>query len=102
MKTHVNTEQQIALPDDVLVKARGRARSLGMTLSEYMKSLVDQDVSGPEAGTPRVPEDPWRQPVPPEVNAQWEKDLAEFEEEDQQGLQPSFDTVEELIDDLDA
>ena len=93
--TKHTSETQIDLPPDLLVKARGRARSLGMTLSEYMQSLVDKDVATKE-------HDPWREPVPKEVAEQWEQDLAEFDQEDKQGLQPTFNTVEELIDDLDA
>ena len=60
-----------------------------------MKALVDKDVATKK-------HDPWREPVPQEVAEEWSRDLVEFEEEDKQGLQPSFDTVEELIDDLDA
>ena len=95
MTKQTTDKTTIDLPADVLVKARGRARALGMTLSEYMQSLVDQDVAAKA-------HDPWREPIPPEVAQRWSKELTEFEQEDNQGLQPSFNTVEELIDDLDA
>ena len=95
MTKQLSDTTQIDLPSDLLIKAQGRARALGMTLSEYMQSLVDKDVVTKE-------HDPWLEPIPKEVNKAWEKDLAEFEKEDKKGLQPTFNTVEELIDDLDS
>jgi hypothetical protein len=85
---------QIDLPADVLIKARGRARALGMTISEYMQSLVDKDVATKE-------HDPWRQPVPPEVAQRWSRELAEFEEEDKTNPRPGAKTGAELIKLLD-
>ncbi|NJN82132.1 MAG: hypothetical protein HC802_07540 [Caldilineaceae bacterium] len=95
MTNEVADQTQIALAPDVLVKARGRARALGLTLSEYVRSLVDKDAQATE-------QDPWRQPVPKEIDEQWERELAEFEAEDRRGLQPAFNTVEELINDLES
>ena len=95
MRNQPKTDSQINLPSDVLIKAQGRARALGMTLSDYMQSLVDKDAGAKE-------QDPWLEPIPKEVDEQWEKDLAEFEKEDKKGLQPTFNTAEELIDDLDS
>ena len=93
MTKHTSEKIQIDLPTDVLVKERARPRSLGMTLSEYMKSLVDKDVAAKE--------DPWRQPVPPEVNARWEKEIAEFDEQEKIKPRPSAKTAYELIKRLD-
>jgi len=86
---------QINLPPDVLIKARGRAHALGMTLSEYVKALVDKDIKTKE-------HDPWREPVPPEVDAIWEKDLAETEEEERRTGQPrkTYYSAEEYIKDI--
>ena len=88
-------QTQIDLPSDVLIKARGRARSLGMTLSEYMQSLVDKDVKTKE-------HDPWREPVPPEVNAQWDKEIAEFDRQEKTNPRPRAKTVAEFRQMLEA
>ena len=81
---------QVNLPPDVLIKARDRARSLGLTISEYMQSLVDKDVAVKE-------HDPWREPVPSEVNERWEKEIAEFYEQEQVRSRPSAKTAAECI-----
>ncbi len=94
MTKQTTDQTKIDLPADVLIKARGRARSLGMTLSEYMKSLVDKDMA--------TKEDPWRQPVPPEVAERWSRELAEFEEENKTTPRPGAKTGAELIKLLDA
>lgn len=94
MTKQTSDQTQIDLPPDMLIKARGRARSLGMTLSEYIKSLVGKDVATTE-------DDPWRQPVPPEVNARWEKEIAEFDEQEKIKPHPSAKTADELIKQLD-
>ena len=94
MTKHLSDITQIDLPSDVIVKAQGRARALGMTLSEYMQSLVDKDVLAKE-------HDPWREPVPKEVAERWSRELAEFEEQEKTNPRPAAKTGEELIRLLD-
>ena len=95
MKNHANTEQPIALPKEVLVKAQERAGALGLTLAEYVQSLVDQDVATSQ-------HDPWRDPVPPAVAERWSRELAEFEAEDKTNPRPRAKTVGEFRKQLEA
>lgn len=90
MKRETVDQIQIDLPDHVLTKARMRASAQGLTISEYMQSLVDKDVSSP-----------WREPVPLEVNARWDKEIAEFDEQEKRNPRPSAKTADELINLLD-
>jgi hypothetical protein len=90
----MNTQKQVVLPEEVVVKARARARELGLTLAEYMQRLVAQDVA-------RQEHDPWLEPIPKEVDEQWEKDIAEFDEQEKTNPRPSAKTAAELIKLLD-
>jgi hypothetical protein len=45
--------------------------------------------------------DPWLEPVPKEVDAKWEKDLAETEEQEKINPRPAAKTAAELIKLLD-
>ena len=94
MTKTVNTKQQVRLPKEVLVKAQARAHALGLTLTEYVQTLVNQDVQMKEY-------DPWLQPISPAVNEKWQRDIAEFDEQEQIKPRPSVRTAEELIKRLD-
>ena len=87
--------ESVEIARDTLVVAYKRAESLGMSLAEYVQSLITKDAEVEV-------KDPWREPVPQNVSKQWEQDITEFDEEDKEGLQPAFSTVEELIADLDS
>ena len=93
MRTHMNTEKQVSLPEEVVVKAQKRARSLGLSLTEYVQSLVVDDV--------RSQEDPWRQPLPWEVEKQYLLDEIEFYEEERKHPQKAAHSAEELMQLLD-
>jgi len=93
-KNNVKTEKQLKLPEEIWVKARERARSLGLTLTEYVQVLVNKDVNTKEY-------DPWLEPIPKEVDEQWEKDLAETEEQEKRYPRPAAKTADELIRLLD-
>jgi hypothetical protein len=95
MTNQIPNPAQVALPSDVLVKAQGRARSLGMSLSEYMRSLVDKDLAAAD-------NDPWQEPIPKEVDERWEQDLAEIEEEEQQTGSPrkTYHNTDDYIQDM--
>ena len=89
MKKSMNSEKQVHLPAELLVKARERARSLGLTLSAYLQALVDNDVRTKE-------HDPWRAPIPREVDEQWEQDIAAFDEQEKTTPRPRAKTVNEF------
>jgi hypothetical protein len=93
MKHNMNPEKQVSLPEEVMVKAQERARSLGLSLAEYVKTLVIEDV--------RSLEDPWRQPLPWEVEKQYLLDEIEFYEEEKQYPQKEAHSAEELMALLD-
>jgi hypothetical protein len=90
MKQNMNTEKQVRLPEEVLVKAKARARALGLTLTEYVQTLVNKDVR-------TLDSDPWLEPVPKEVNERWERDIAEFDEQEKLNPRPGVRTADELI-----
>ena len=79
----------IDLSSDVLSKALGRARSLGLTITEYVQSLVEKDVQEKK-------HDPWLEPVPPEVEARWNKDIAETEEYEKTHPRPAAKSAAEF------
>jgi antitoxin component of RelBE/YafQ-DinJ toxin-antitoxin module len=89
----MNTKQ-VNLSEEVIVKAEARARALGLTLTEYVQALVNQDANTKEY-------DPWREPIPKEVDERWEKEIAEFDEQEKIKPRPSARTAEELIKLLD-
>src|SRR5947208_1907341 len=84
----MNTKQVI-LSEEVVVKAEARARALGLTLTEYVQALVNQDAKSKEY-------DPWLEPIPKEVDERWEKDLAEMEEQEKTNPRPRAKTVAEF------
>jgi hypothetical protein len=89
----MNTKQ-VTLSEEVVVKAEARARALGLTLAEYVQALVNQD-----AKTKAY--DPWLEPIPKEVDERWEKEIAEFDEQEKNNPRPGAQTAEELIKLLD-
>ena len=93
MKTPMNLEKQVILPEEVVAKAQERARSLGLSLTEYVQSLVVDDV--------RSLDDPWRQPLPWEVEKQYLLDEIEFYEEERKHPQQAAHSAEELVKLLD-
>jgi antitoxin component of RelBE/YafQ-DinJ toxin-antitoxin module len=81
--------KQVILSEEVVVKAEARARALGLTLTEYVQALVNQDAKTKEYN-------PWLEPIPKEVDEQWEKDLAEIEEQEKTNPRPHAKTVAEF------
>jgi hypothetical protein len=90
----MNAEKQVTLPDELVVKAQDRAPSLGMSLAEYVRSLVVDDVEGLD--------DPWRQPLPWEVEKQYLLDEIEFYETEKNMPQKAANSAEELMNLLEA
>jgi hypothetical protein len=89
----MNLQKQIKLPEEVVVKARARARALGVSVAEYVESLVIEDV--------RRQDDPWRQPLPWEVEKQYLLDEIEFYEKEKTNPQKEAHSAEELVALLD-
>jgi hypothetical protein len=87
-------KKQVLLPEEVIAKVEARARALGLTLAEYVQTLVNQDTETNEY-------DPWREPVPKEVDERWEREIAEFDEQEKIKPRPGARTAEELIKLLD-
>jgi hypothetical protein len=85
----MQTKQQVILPQEVVVKAEARARALGLTLAEYVKALVDEDVATKER-------DPWLEPVLNEVDDEWEQDIATFDEQEKTTPHSTAKTVNEF------
>ena len=93
-RTTTKQAETVELARDTLVVAYKRAESLGMSFSEYVQSLITKDA---EAEV----KDPWRQPVPKEVDERWERDLAETEAAEKINPRPGARTADELIQQLD-
>jgi hypothetical protein len=64
----------VSLTPEMVTTTQKRAQVLGITVSEYIQSLLSEEFN-----------DPWRQPLPPEVETQYEQDYQEFLEEERQG-----------------
>jgi hypothetical protein len=90
----MDQEKQIDLPKELLVRARARARSLGLTLDEYVQSLVREDIEQEQ-------QDSWRQPISDEVMDRWEQDVKEFDEQEKKHPQKAARSAEELVKLLD-
>jgi antitoxin component of RelBE/YafQ-DinJ toxin-antitoxin module len=86
----MNVEYHIVLPEEVRTKAEVRAQALGMSVTEYVQSLVTQDVASLA--------DPWRQPLPWEVEKQYLLDEIEFYESELNVHQKGATSAEELVE----
>ncbi len=87
----------IAISTDVLQRAERNARTLGLSVSEYLSRLVVRDTPAKGVGAPAGAQDSWG-PVPKEVSAQWDKEIAEFEAEDKKNPYPRFTTAQETVE----
>jgi hypothetical protein len=90
MRNQMNSEKQVSLSEELSVKAEERARSLGMNLTEYVRSLVIDDVESLA--------DPWHQPLPWEVEKQYLLDEIEFYERERKSPQKAAHSAQELMD----
>lgn len=75
----------INIDTEVQNKAALKAKRLGLSLGAYVSQLIDKDY-----------QDPWGD-IPPDVIQEWEKDTAEFEEEDRKHPRPSFGSGYEYV-----
>jgi hypothetical protein len=78
--------------------AEQNARRLGLSLREYVSRLVLRDTP-PKAKHSRGSagdKDPWG-PVPKEVSQRWDREEAEFEQEDRKHPQPRFTSGRDFV-----
>jgi len=78
----------IQLPPEMMAAAAQRAKALGMTMSEYITHILNDELA-----------DPWRQPLPPDVEAQYEEEYQAFLAEEKQGKHKTYYSAAEYIRD---
>lgn len=87
----------ISISTEVLQRAQRNARMLGLSVSEYLSRLVVRDSPATRGVTASSAPDAWG-PVPKEVSERWDREIAEFEEEDKKNPYPRFTTAQETVD----
>src|SRR5215212_10305543 len=92
----------ISISTDVLQRAERNARTLGLSVSEYLSRLVLKDTHPARKKLDVFPVEHGWGPVPKEVNERWDKDIKEFEEEEKRHPHPGATTAAELIALLNA
>ncbi len=96
----------IAIRTDVLQRAERNARTLGLSVSDYLSRLVLKDTHPARKKLEIFPVEHGWGPVPKQVQARWDKDIKEFEEEEKRGsIRPGVrgaTSVQELREQLDA
>src|SRR4051812_28405927 len=86
----------ISISTDIVQRAERNARTLGLSVSEYLSRLVVRDTPTKHGGEPAAAQDPWG-PVPPEVSARWDQDVAAFEAEDRKHPRPRFTSGKAMV-----
>ncbi len=79
----------ISIRNEILQRAERNARSLGLSVSEYLSRLVVRDTPAKPVSGPVGEQDPWG-PVPKAVSERWKKEIAAFEAEDRKNPRPRF------------
>lgn len=87
----------ITIRTEILQRAERNARTLGLSVSEYLSRLVVQDAPATQIAHSASAQDPWG-PVPKEVSARWDREEAEFEAEDRKNPQPRFTSAREMVE----
>ena len=86
----------ISISTAVLQRAERNARTLGLSVSDYLSRLVVRDTPAKHAGASADEQDPWG-PVPKEVSERWDREITEFEAENEKNPQPSFTSASEMV-----
>ena len=89
----MSVKSQVVLPGELMEKAEDRARALGLSVAEYVQSLVADDVASTV--------DAWRHHLPWKVEKQYLLDEIEFYEAEQNAPQQAAHSAEELMELLD-
>lgn len=92
----------ISIRTDVLQRAERNARTLGLSVSEYVSRLVLKDTHPGRKTIEVFPVEHGWGPVPKAVNERWDQEIAQAEAEFKQGTQKAYQTAEELVRALDA
>src|SRR5438093_34901 len=96
----------ISISTDIVQRAERNARTLGLSVSEYLSRLVLKDTHPTRKKLEVFPVEHGWGPVPKHVQERWDKDIKEFEEEEKQGsIRPGVrgaTSVQELRELLDA
>src|SRR3954467_7649445 len=89
----MSAEILVTLQDELLAKAEEHARSLGISVTEYVQSLVTDEIE--HLG------DPWSQPLPWEAEKQYLLEEIRFYEAEEVSPQKAAHSAEELVRLLD-
>jgi hypothetical protein len=92
----------ISIRTDILQRAERNARTLGLSVSDYLSRLVLNDPHPARKKLEVFPVEHGWGPVPKEVNERWDQEIAQAEADFTQGKQKGYQTAEELIRSLEA
>ena len=92
----------VSISTDVLQRAERNARTLGLSVSEYLSRLVLNDPHPARKKLEVFPVEHGWGPVPKAVNERWDQEIAQAEADFKQGKQKGYQTAAELVRSLDA
>lgn len=75
----------ITIRTEILQRAERNARTLGLSVSEYLSRLVLKDTHSARKKLDVFPVEHGWGPVPKHVQERWDKDIQAFEEEEKRG-----------------
>jgi hypothetical protein len=84
------------------LRAERNARTLGLSVSEYLSRLVLNDAHAARKTIEIFPVEHGWGPVPKHVQERWDKDIKEFEEAEKRHPHPGATTAAELMSMLNA
>src|SRR5436190_19870359 len=87
----------IAIRTDILQRAERNARTLCLSVSEYLSRLVLKDTHPARKQLEVFPVEHGWGPVPKHVQERWDKDIKEFEEAEKQHPHPGATTAAEVM-----
>lgn len=89
-----NIQQQFTLSFQTWVQARAHADALGLTVSEYVSLLVDED-KNPTRRQKKILTFP--APLTKEAEERYDRDIKEFEKQEKKHPQKAAQSAEELV-----
>ena len=92
----------ISISTDILQCAERNARTLGLSVSEYLSRLVLKDTHSTRKKLDVFPVEAGWEPVPREAYARWDQEIAQAEADFKQGKQKGYHTAAELVRSLDV
>lgn len=87
---------------DVIIRAQRNARERGLSLHAYLSRLILKDTRTNNNRIEVFPVEHGWGPVPKHIQERWDEEEQQFKEEEKQGKHPGFQTVEALMQDLNA